>query len=385
MNWFDFGSALFFYALVLLFVYKNRSKFKRYYGVVFLYRMKIALKQMYDFGRKHAFALKIFATIGIIAGLYFMLLLPKMLFDGAVQILEAEDAVSQVAILIPGIEIPGSPFFVPFWYGIISLIILAFVHEFGHAIVAAAEGVKPKSDGFGFFFFIPIFFVELNDKQIMKKKRMQRMRISAAGPAANLLTAFVAILLLNYILAPMIEPLFESNGAKLVSVTDGFPAQQSGLLKDQIITSINNTPVRNTTALVEYLDQVKPGEGVSVGTSEGDSFYITTTTDPMNATQAYVGITFTNNIAKTGVGEKYSLISDLLNILFKLFTWIAFLNIGVGVMNFLPIWLVDGGQIFYNTVLYFIKDEKRAAKFASTVFWFVLFLFLINIFGPFFF
>jgi membrane-associated protease RseP (regulator of RpoE activity) len=63
--------------------------------------------------------------------------------------------------------------------------------------------------------------------------------------------------------------------------------------------------------------------------------------------------------------------------------WIGFLNFGVGVMNFLPLWVVDGGQILYNVLLYFFKDEKRVVKISSSIFWFVLLLFLINIFGPF--
>jgi membrane-associated protease RseP (regulator of RpoE activity) len=382
MEWFDLGSALVFYAIVLFFVFRNRSKFQKYYGIIFLYKMKVGLKQMYDFGRKYAFALKIFGTIGIIVGFYFMFLLPVMLTESAIKIVTKEVTTAQIGLLIPGIRIPGSAFFVPFWYGIISLIIIAFVHEFGHAIVGAAEGVKPKNDGFGFLFFIPVFFVEFDEKKVLKKSKMQRMRISAAGPMANIALALLCMLLLSYVMNPFVESVFEADGVLITSVSSGFPAEESGLTHDLIITSVNNTVVRNSTAFKEYLDATSPGEQV-VLTTEGAEFNVFLTTNPDNDSLAYMGVTFTDNIAKTSFGEQIGFFSDLLLIIYKLINWIGLLSLAIGAINFVPLWIADGGQIFYNTLLYFVKKESLAAKISSLFFWFVTGLFVINLVGPF--
>ncbi|MBR9679385.1 MAG: PDZ domain-containing protein [Nanoarchaeota archaeon] len=382
MEWFDLGSALIFYAIVLIFVFRNRSKFQKYYGIIFLYKMKLGLKQMYDFGRKYEFALKVFATIGIIVGFYFMFLLPVMLTESAVKILTKEVTTAQVGLLIPGVRLPGSTFFVPFWYGIISLIIIAFIHEFGHAIVGAAEGVKPKNDGFGFLFFIPVFFVEFDEKKLLKKSKMQRMRISAAGPMANLVLFAFCFLLVSYVMNPVVELVFEADGVLITGVSDGFPAKESGLTYDLVVTSVNSTVVSGSTAFKEYLDATSPGDQVVLSTSEGD-FNVFLTESPDNASRAYMGVTFTDNIEKTSFGEKIWVFSDLLIMFYKLLTWIGFLSLAVGAVNFVPLWIADGGQIFHNTLLYFVKNEGLAAKISSLFFWFVTGLFIINLVGPF--
>jgi len=51
------------------------------------------------------------------------------------------------SLLLPGVDIPGSPVFIPIVSGIIALVLLMVVHEFGHGILARAEGVKIKSIG----------------------------------------------------------------------------------------------------------------------------------------------------------------------------------------------------------------------------------------------
>ena len=47
-----------------------------------------------------------------------------------------------MSLVIPGIQIPGSPVFIPFWYGILALFCVVVIHEFGHGIVARANGIK---------------------------------------------------------------------------------------------------------------------------------------------------------------------------------------------------------------------------------------------------
>ncbi len=378
----NLGSAVIFYGIVLLLVYKNRAKFQKYYGVMFLYRMKVGLKAMQKFGEKYSSIIKIFATVGVIMSVYFIFLLPKMFFDGAVKIFTTTNAPAQVTLLIPGVHVPGSPFFVPFWYGIISLIIIAFIHEAAHGVTAAAEGVKPKHDGVGFLFFIPLFFVEPDEKKLLKKPIMTRLRIIAAGPSANILTAAIVLLFLNYALAPVIAGLFASNGVLVTSLMSGYPAKNSGLASGDVITMVNSTHIQNSTSFVDYLEKTSPNQTLVIGTTSSN-YTLTLTTNPSNSSEPFMGVTFTDNVVKTSKGVNMGFVTDILLMFSKLLTWIAFLSIGIGVMNFLPVWAVDGGQIFYNLSLYFVKNEKRAAKLSSAVFWIVLILLLLNLFGPF--
>ena len=40
--------------------------------------------------------------------------------------------------------------------------------------------------------------------------------------------------------------------------------------------------------------------------------------------------------------------------------WIFFANLFVGLFNLLPLGIVDGGRMFYLTVLHFTKNEKKS-------------------------
>ena len=75
------------------------------------------------------------------------------------------------ALLLPGVDIPGSPIFIPIFAGIIALILLMVVHEFGHGILARAQGVEIKSIGVILLAVLPGAFVELDEEDVKKAKR----------------------------------------------------------------------------------------------------------------------------------------------------------------------------------------------------------------------
>ena len=59
-------------------------------------------------------------------------------------------------------------FYVPFFYWIISIFVIAVVHEFSHGLIARANNIKVKSSGFAFLALlvpiIPAAFVEPDEK-----------------------------------------------------------------------------------------------------------------------------------------------------------------------------------------------------------------------------
>ena len=96
------------------------------------------------------------------------------------------------ALLLPGVDIPGSPIFIHIFAGIIALILLMVVHEFGHGILARAQGVEIKSIGVILLAVLPGAFVELDEEDVKKAKRSVKLRIYAAGSMFNLGLAAIA-------------------------------------------------------------------------------------------------------------------------------------------------------------------------------------------------
>jgi len=67
--------------------------------------------------------------------------------------------------------------------------------NFSHGIFSINKKVKVKSTGFGFFpFFLPVFlaaFVELDEKNMEKKKPLSQMAVLSAGTFANVITGIL--------------------------------------------------------------------------------------------------------------------------------------------------------------------------------------------------
>ena len=60
-------------------------------------------------------------------------------------------------------------------FGIIALITVMVVHEFGHGIISRVEGVKIKSIGVLFLAVLPGAFVEPDEEDIQKSKRISKL------------------------------------------------------------------------------------------------------------------------------------------------------------------------------------------------------------------
>lgn len=378
----DLLYALLFYSIVLFFVYRNKNKFERQYGIFFLYKTKKGLKFIKRFGEKFAPFINIFSSIGILVSFYFIFVVSKLFIEGAIEILKPSDASAQFALIIPGVNIPGSPMFVPFWYGIISLVVLVCVHELGHAIAAAAQGIKLKSDGFGFLFFLPVFFVEPDEKQMVRRKGIVRMRVAAAGPFANILVAVGLSLVLAYVLLPAASGILYFNGVEISSVKQGFPANLAGIESGIILNSVNNTNISTVQELVNFLDNVSVGNLLIFTSVEGNSYNVILGSDPSNSSSPYMGITFIQStVVNSELTEKYGFLPELFLIVIRLLNWISFLNLGVGLMNLVPIWVLDGGYVIFDLLKY-ILPEDLAVKTANFLFSTMLFLFVFNLFGP---
>jgi membrane-associated protease RseP (regulator of RpoE activity) len=145
----------------------------------------------------------------------------------------------EVALVLPGIN-PILPIEY-LGYILLGLIIAIVVHEFSHGILTLVEKLKVKSLGI-LYLIVPIgAFCEPDDEEVKKAKILPRMRIYAAGPAANFVVVVISILLFSFVFMPAVQP--ATSGATVFTVDVDSPAENIGLQTGVIITSINNTNV----------------------------------------------------------------------------------------------------------------------------------------------
>lgn len=272
----------------------------------------------------------------------------------------------QAALLLPGVDIPGSPIFIPIFAGIISVIILMIVHEFGHGIVARADRVGIKSIGVVLLAVLPGAFVELDEDDVKKAKRSVKLRIYAAGSMFNLATAAIAWVTVIILTASFIPYAFQSDGLKITSVTPGGPSE--GVLKEgMVVTSINGVSVNNREAYTNLIYKTKPGDQLTYVTDKG-TYTITTTAQPYNASIAYPGTRSETHLkVKPEVANIYGdTLPWFLYNLADIARWVYLLNLMVGLFNLIPMKPLDGG-IILEELLGYKMPEKVAGKIVSSV------------------
>jgi membrane-associated protease RseP (regulator of RpoE activity) len=273
------------------------------------------------------------------------------------------------ALLLPGVDIPGSPIFIPIFAGIIALILLMVVHEFGHGILARAQGVRIKSIGVILLAILPGAFVELDEEDVEKAKRSVKLRIYAAGSMFNLGLAAIAWVVVIVLTSSFIPYAFQSDGLKIISVTPNGPSE--GILQEgMIVTSINGYSVNNRSAYTELiLNRTKPGDQMTYVTDKG-TYTITATGQPSNQSIAYPGTrSETHLVVKSEVAQKFGeIIPWFLYNLADVCYWIYALNLMVGLFNLLPMKPLDGGHIFEELLRYKVP-ENITGKIVSGVSW----------------
>lgn len=297
---------------------------------------------------------RITMNIGILVAFVFMVFIFYVLITS----LESVMQTPAVSIVIPGVE-TGSAVYVPLIYGVIGVATVVIVHEFGHGILARVEGVRISSIGLLLLAILPGAFVEPNEDDIKKLRRLSKLRIYAAGSIFNLGLAGIALALYYILSVFFIVPVFHAEGLEIVTVVPQSPAD--GILKDgMIIQKINGYNINNRTSFTEVLNKTKPGDKITFKTNKG-TLIIETTSNPNNNTLPYIGIrsqerlVVNESISKVFGNELPWTLFYLTSLLF----WICFMNLGIGTFNLLPLKPLDGGLMF-EEVLNYITTENSA-------------------------
>ena len=334
---FDLISAIIFYSLIIILFIWKRKKVKVIEKIVFGFTTKRFNHFLESLGKYKKFW-KIVGDIAIIVDFIFMgFVIYELSFIAYKNLMGVH--LPGAAIVIPGVKLPGSPIFIPFWYGIISIFILALVHEFSHAIMSFAEKIKVKMVGFGFFLIFPIAFVEPMKKKFEKAKPISRMRIAAMGPFANIVLAFLVMGLLVSTSGLYLK----YSQVQIVGFSENSSAKIAGVKEGSIIKEINGNKISNLADVVNSMKNVKPGEIVNISTNNGNYKIKTSNVDG----RAYMGV-----YLKQIYNNKFA------DIYVNFFNWLANLNFAIGIINLLPIYILDGGLMLYDALSYVTKKKR---------------------------
>lgn len=312
-------------------------------------------------------------------------------------------AVGQVAkqlgptsvLLLPGIN-PT----LPIVYGWIAIVIAIVIHEGAHGVIARNVGLNVKSSGLLFFLIIPIgAFVDVDEEQIKTARARSSLKVMAGGVGGNVLVGVVCLIGLLLVVGSL-TPLV--NGVYISDVQQGLPAQMTGLQPKDVLISVDNITINNSTQLRAILDTKTAGDLVNVTVARGNQWqyhYTTTVNLTTSDNRTVMGILAGDLMTKQVLQnyESFSLdklvlyivpptlagsvvpYSDSLapfysspipgwQIFANAFFWIWFVSFNVAIFNALPIYPLDGGRIFNITLKRFAgKRMSEKAIYRTTV------------------
>lgn len=261
-----------------------------------------------------------------------------------------------VSLIVPGVEVPGSPIFIPLLSGLIALTTVLIVHEFSHGILSRVEKISINSIGLLLFAILPGAFVEPNEEELNELSRPAKMRIYVAGSMANLSLAAIAIVIMMTLSSFVIPAVFDEDGVVVNRLTEDGNAINY-LSEGMVIKEINNITINDSQSYQKAVATLKPNTNINIQTDQGDySFQLKH--NPKNKSLAYMGIQAKSNKV---IGDDYDnqFYTPLLWILIplnELLFWIFFLNFAVGTFNLLPMKPLDGGHLFENLLSYIAPE-----------------------------
>jgi membrane-associated protease RseP (regulator of RpoE activity) len=322
--------------------------------------------------------IKVFANVSVVAGFLMMGFAFWFLISNVSKYFVAPTEFSQLTVLIPGVTLTSSSSIL---YFLLSIPIVLVIHEGAHGIVAALEKIKIKTGGFAIFIAMFAGFVEPDEEEFNKAKKISKLRVIGAGATSNVIFALALglILLTNPFFAMVVpEPLLSifydlPDGVLVLSIIENSGAEKAGLLANDIITSINGIQILSPldfqkTALI-------PGEIANVSIlRDGQTlqFPIEVTPSPEDPKRGLIGIIRDNSFAYKPV-LNFIEWKDPGVSMFLLWLWM--ISFFIGIINMLPLPILDGGKFIHSII-----DKKISDKAVNITMW-GIYAFTFGLFG----
>ena len=346
-------------------------------GKIFaLYKTKLGLKLMDKIARKFPRLLGFTGYLAIVIGFAGLVLMTYLLFKGAYGVIIGNAPI--LSPVLPGIKIATGLPELGFWHWIISIFIVAVVHEFFHGVFARKYDVKIKSSGFAFLGPILAAFVEPDEKKLEKSRKREQLAIFAAGPFANIVLGIIFLLITGLVLGPAANATLDYNGVSVAGFETDSVLEKSGMQIGEVIKEINDVKIDSKENLAKVSSELKPGDNVKIITDKG-TYNVNVAEHPNFKGKGYLGIA----INPAGFKEEYQVrygefLLRALFWLYLLFWWIYVISLGIGIFNLVPLGPVDGGRMLLTglTKFFNIKTSKKIWNFISIL---VLVLIFINL------
>ena len=325
--------------------------------------------------------IRVFADVSVVAGFIMMGFAFWFLLSNVSKFFVAPTEFSEVTVLIPGITLTSSASILNF---LLSIPIVLVMHEGAHGIVAALERIKIKTGGFAIFIAMFAGFVEPDEDEFDKAKKISKLRVIGAGATSNVMFALFLglILLTNPLFAiilpePMLSAFYEApDGVLILSLIEGSGAEKAGLLPNDIINGINGVSV--ITPLDFQKIGLTPGETVSVSILRGEQnleIPVEIMASPDDPERGLVGIMRDNSFAYKPIYDFIEWNNPQVS-MFLLWLWM--ISFFIGIINMLPLPILDGGKFIHSII-----DKKISDKSVNVVMWgiyaFTFVLFGLNI------
>ena len=322
--------------------------------------------------------IKIFANVSVVAGFLMMGFAFWFLLANIFNYFVAPIEFSQLTVLIPGVTLTSGPAIL---YFLLSIPIVLVIHEGAHGIVATLEKIKIKTGGFAIFIAMFAGFVEPDEEEFNKAKKISKLRVIGAGATSNVIFALALglILLTNPFFAMVLpEPLLSTfydlpDGVLILSIIENSGAEKAGLLANDLITSINGIQI--LSPLDFQKTELIPGEIANVAIlRDGQTlqFPVEVIPSPEDPKRGLIGIMRDNSFAYKPV-LNFIEWNDPGVSMFLLWLWM--ISFFIGIINMLPLPIVDGGK-FIHTII----DKRISDKAVNTTMW-GIYAFTFALFG----
>src|SRR3989344_7415809 len=372
----DLLLAIIFYLFLLTFYFFNKEKCEVKGRILFIYRTQLGIKLMDKIAKKFKFVLKPLSYVSTVVGFLGMAFIFYILIKGTFSLIFVPNAQPALAPVLPGIKIEGLPT-LGFWHWIISIFVVAVIHEFSHGVFARLFNLKVKNSGFLFFGPVLGAFVEPDEKKLEKITKRKQLAIISAGPFSNIFLALVIFLIISLVSLPIEQRLLDFDGLHVNKLVPNYPAEKANIPVPFEIKSINGEEINNVSQFIAITEVIRPNQKISLGTDKGN-FDIITAENPDNNSKGFIGVTDFNIKSKLKDGINKNLGNFMLWVL-RLIFWLFIVNLGVGLFNLLPLGPIDGGRMFFILSSIIFKEEEKAKKFWGSVSYILLIVIFINL------